>query len=77
MGLVKLLPLCMRSVLLYSFAFYNCLLKFVLVIWFFSLVFQNMWDLTPDTYLLKELPQTYSFETALADLIVSFSEKLP
>lgn len=36
-----------------------------------------MWDLTPDTDLLKELPQTYSFETALADLIVSFSIKLP
>ena len=33
--------------------------------------FQNMWDLTPDTDLLKELPQEYTFETALADLIVS------
>ncbi|CAE6119233.1 unnamed protein product [Arabidopsis arenosa] len=29
----------------------------------------NIWDLTPDTDLLKELPQTYSFETAIADLI--------
>ena len=37
------------------------------------LLFQNMWDLTPDTDLLKELPQTYSFETAFADLILSFS----
>lgn len=32
---------------------------------------QNMWDLTPDTDLLKELPEEYTFETALADLIVS------
>uniref|UniRef100_A0A3Q7GA24 Uncharacterized protein n=1 Tax=Solanum lycopersicum TaxID=4081 RepID=A0A3Q7GA24_SOLLC len=29
----------------------------------------NMWDLTPDTDLLKELPEEYTFETALADLI--------
>lgn len=33
--------------------------------------FQNMWDLTPDTDLLMELPEEYTFETALADLIVS------
>lgn len=32
-----------------------------------------MWDLTPDTDLLKELPDDYTFETALADLIVSMS----
>lgn len=32
---------------------------------------QNMWDLTPDTDLLQELPAEYTFETALADLIVS------
>ncbi|XP_058100481.1 structural maintenance of chromosomes flexible hinge domain-containing protein GMI1-like isoform X1 [Magnolia sinica] len=31
--------------------------------------FQNMWDLTPDTDLLSELPAEYTFETALADLI--------
>ncbi|KAL5567763.1 hypothetical protein UlMin_024338 [Ulmus minor] len=31
--------------------------------------FENMWDLTPDTELLKELPEEYNFETALADLI--------
>ncbi|KAJ7965338.1 Protein defective in meristem silencing 3 [Quillaja saponaria] len=31
--------------------------------------FENMWDLTPDTDLLKELPEEYTFETALADLI--------
>lgn len=30
-----------------------------------------MWDLTPDTDLLAELPEEYAFETALADLIVS------
>ena len=30
-----------------------------------------MWDLTPDTDLLRELPEHYTFETALADLIVS------
>ncbi|KAM3234968.1 hypothetical protein P3L10_015004 [Capsicum annuum] len=30
---------------------------------------QNMWDLTPDTDLLKELPEEYTFETTLADLI--------
>lgn len=35
------------------------------------LCLQNMWDLTPDTDLLKELPEEYTFETALADLIVS------
>ncbi|KAH9724074.1 Structural maintenance of chromosomes flexible hinge domain-containing protein GMI1 [Citrus sinensis] len=29
----------------------------------------NMWDLTPDTDLLRELPEDYTFETALADLI--------
>ncbi|PPD70197.1 hypothetical protein GOBAR_DD32911 [Gossypium barbadense] len=31
--------------------------------------FENMWDLTPDTDLLMELPEEYTFETALADLI--------
>ncbi|KAK1571160.1 hypothetical protein Q3G72_012800 [Acer saccharum] len=31
--------------------------------------FENMWDLTPDTDLLMELPEAYTFETALADLI--------
>ncbi|GAA0162738.1 viral or transposable element protein [Lithospermum erythrorhizon] len=34
-----------------------------------SQFFENMWDLTPDTDLLKELPSEHSFETALADLI--------
>ncbi|KAL8550899.1 hypothetical protein ACS0TY_000106 [Phlomoides rotata] len=32
-------------------------------------VYEGMWDLTPDTDLLKELPDDYTFETALADLI--------
>ncbi|CAH8272083.1 unnamed protein product [Arabidopsis lyrata] len=32
-------------------------------------MYENLWDLTPDTDLLKELPENYSFETALADLI--------
>ncbi|XP_057463870.1 structural maintenance of chromosomes flexible hinge domain-containing protein GMI1 [Actinidia eriantha] len=31
--------------------------------------YENMWDLTPDTKFLKELPDEYTFETALADLI--------
>ncbi|CAK7324185.1 unnamed protein product [Dovyalis caffra] len=31
--------------------------------------FENMWDLTPDTDLLRELPEEYTFESALADLI--------
>ncbi|XP_073119443.1 structural maintenance of chromosomes flexible hinge domain-containing protein GMI1-like [Henckelia pumila] len=31
--------------------------------------YEDMWDLTPDTELLKELPDEYTFETALADLI--------
>ncbi|MCD7458064.1 hypothetical protein HAX54_037085 [Datura stramonium] len=31
--------------------------------------YENMWDLTPDTDLLKELPEEYTFVTALADLI--------
>ncbi|GLT63657.1 hypothetical protein SLA2020_362030 [Shorea laevis] len=31
--------------------------------------FENMWDLTPDTDWLLELPEEYTFETALADLI--------
>ncbi|XP_024029787.1 uncharacterized protein LOC112094052 [Morus notabilis] len=34
-----------------------------------SEIFENMWDLTPDTELLRELPEEYTFETALADLI--------
>ncbi|CAH2044292.1 unnamed protein product [Thlaspi arvense] len=34
-----------------------------------SMMYENMWDLTPDTELLKELPENYSFDTALADLI--------
>lgn len=34
-------------------------------------ILQNMWDLTPDTDILQELPAEYTFETALADLIVS------
>ena len=33
---------------------------------------QNMWDLTPPTELLQELPAEYSTESALADLVVSF-----
>ncbi|KAJ9172218.1 hypothetical protein P3X46_015483 [Hevea brasiliensis] len=32
-------------------------------------IYENMWDLTPDTDLLRELPEEYTFETALADLI--------
>ncbi|WOG90855.1 hypothetical protein DCAR_0310101 [Daucus carota subsp. sativus] len=32
-------------------------------------VYENMWDLTPDVELLRELPQEYAFETALADII--------
>ncbi|XP_010519435.1 PREDICTED: uncharacterized protein LOC104798901 isoform X2 [Tarenaya hassleriana] len=31
--------------------------------------FENMWDLTPDVEVLKELPEDYTFVTALADLI--------
>ncbi|KAH8492181.1 hypothetical protein H0E87_021675 [Populus deltoides] len=31
--------------------------------------FENMWDLTPDTELLREFPEEYTFDTALADLI--------
>ncbi|KAL7003618.1 hypothetical protein U1Q18_004769 [Sarracenia purpurea var. burkii] len=31
--------------------------------------YENMWDLTPDTEMLMELPAEYTFETALADLI--------
>ncbi|KAJ0103641.1 hypothetical protein Patl1_05164 [Pistacia atlantica] len=34
-----------------------------------SNTFEGMWDLTPDTDLLMELPEEYTFETALADLI--------
>uniref|UniRef100_A0A6N2K6W9 Uncharacterized protein n=1 Tax=Salix viminalis TaxID=40686 RepID=A0A6N2K6W9_SALVM len=36
---------------------------------FLILLRLNMWDLTPDTELLRELPEEYTFETALADLI--------
>ncbi|KAK8656162.1 hypothetical protein V6N13_108719 [Hibiscus sabdariffa] len=32
--------------------------------------FENMWDLTPDMDLLMELPEEYTLETALVDLIV-------
>ncbi|KAK2453121.1 En/Spm transposon [Trifolium repens] len=31
--------------------------------------FENMWDLTPDTHLLLELPDDYNFVAAIADLI--------
>ncbi|KAK9028387.1 hypothetical protein V6N11_068192 [Hibiscus sabdariffa] len=31
--------------------------------------FENMWDLTPDMDLLMELPEEYTLETALVDLI--------
>ncbi|CAH8342534.1 unnamed protein product [Eruca vesicaria subsp. sativa] len=34
-----------------------------------STMYENLWDLTPDTDLLKEQPENYTFETALADLI--------
>uniref|UniRef100_A0A1J3I4J6 Protein DEFECTIVE IN MERISTEM SILENCING 3 n=2 Tax=Noccaea caerulescens TaxID=107243 RepID=A0A1J3I4J6_NOCCA len=34
-----------------------------------STMYENLWDLTPDPDLLKEPPENYSFETALADLI--------
>ncbi|KAJ0840595.1 hypothetical protein HanPSC8_Chr14g0620571 [Helianthus annuus] len=36
----------------------------------YNLRLDNMWDLTPDTKLLIELPEEYTFETALAYLIV-------
>ncbi|KAK6262480.1 hypothetical protein QUC31_008296 [Theobroma cacao] len=44
--------------------------------------YENMWDLTPDTDLLMELPEEYTFETALADLIArllfySFNRTIP
>ncbi|XP_063946721.1 structural maintenance of chromosomes flexible hinge domain-containing protein GMI1-like isoform X2 [Daucus carota subsp. sativus] len=32
-------------------------------------VYENMWDLTPDVELLRDLPQEYAFETALAYII--------
>lgn len=32
-------------------------------------IFENMWNLTPATELLRELPEEYTYETALADLI--------
>ncbi|XP_051207961.1 structural maintenance of chromosomes flexible hinge domain-containing protein GMI1 isoform X2 [Lolium perenne] len=35
----------------------------------FVRTFENMWDLTPPTELLQELPAEYSTESALADLI--------
>lgn len=38
----------------------------------FLVILQNMWDLTPHTDLLAELPAEYTFETALADLLVSY-----
>ncbi|KAJ0546967.1 hypothetical protein HanIR_Chr08g0366831 [Helianthus annuus] len=34
-------------------------------------IYENMWDFTPDTELLMELPEEYTFEIALADLIVT------
>ncbi|KAK4480487.1 hypothetical protein RD792_013561, partial [Penstemon davidsonii] len=34
-----------------------------------SETYEDMWDLTPDTDLLTELPDDHTFETALADLI--------
>ncbi|KAI3883467.1 hypothetical protein MKX03_025923 [Papaver bracteatum] len=34
-----------------------------------ALSYENMWDLTPCTDLLTELPESYTFVTALADLI--------
>lgn len=37
---------------------------------------QGMWDLTPNTELLMELPEEYTFETALADLIVCYRLQL-
>ncbi|XP_071695231.1 uncharacterized protein [Rutidosis leptorrhynchoides] len=36
----------------------------------------NIWDLTVGTELLVELPEEYTFETALADLIVSNNARL-
>jgi len=35
-----------------------------------------MWDLTPQTDLLQELPAEYSTESALADLTVSFLTRI-
>ncbi|KAM0881720.1 hypothetical protein ACQ4PT_032768 [Festuca glaucescens] len=35
----------------------------------FVRTFENMWDLTPPTELLQELPAEYSTESALADLV--------
>ncbi|XP_022736112.1 uncharacterized protein LOC111289381 [Durio zibethinus] len=49
------------------YAFMMVLEKFPILLSFVGL--QNMWDLTPDTDLLRELPEEYTFETALADLI--------
>ncbi|KAJ0719237.1 putative histidine kinase/HSP90-like ATPase superfamily [Helianthus annuus] len=42
-----------------------------------NLRLDNMWDLTPDTELLMELPEEYTFETALADLIISIFDTGP
>ncbi|PUZ75246.1 hypothetical protein GQ55_1G139100 [Panicum hallii var. hallii] len=38
----------------------------------FVSTFENMWDLTPQTDLVQELPAEYSTESALVDLTVSF-----
>ncbi|GAV66190.1 LOW QUALITY PROTEIN: HATPase_c_3 domain-containing protein, partial [Cephalotus follicularis] len=44
-------------------------LKTVIIAGIYLFGFQNMWNLTPDTDLLTELPEEYTNETALADLI--------
>lgn len=45
--------------------------SFRLIMSLYCLAVQDMWDLTADTDLLKEIPDDYTCETALADLIVS------
>lgn len=59
----KKLPNCSQYLWLINFIHFFFLCMHVL---------QNMWDLTPETDLLAELPAQYTFEASLADLIVSY-----
>lgn len=61
---------CYGGIILGTECFFAYFLYHILIISLCCLAVQDMWDLTPDTDLLKELPDDYTCETALADLIV-------
>lgn len=74
-NLQKLLCLCCIFIIPVCFYWYHFMTwrnPYLSSYYYNNCCLQNMWDLTPQTELLQELPPEYSTESALVDLIVSF-----